>query len=264
MQTGELESGGGRLKFVVSGRIHAPTLVLLHPLGANREVWWPQLPTFEQFFHVVRPDLRGHGESGVPEGEPSARVLLDYVEDVLAILDHLHVDRAHWCGLSMGGAIALQAAIARPKRVHRLVLANTAAQFGPSSRWDERIALARAEGLRAVLSSVPERWFTEGFRRAEPQIVERVQGLLETTSLRGYLEACGALRQADLQAELPSVQAVTLVIGGARDVATPVEQSEALREGIAGADLAVLDASHLSNVEQAEDFTALVTGFLRD
>lgn len=200
MQTAELERGGGRLKFAVSGRVHAPTLVLLHPLGANRDVWWPQLSTFEQFFHVVRPDLRGHGESGVSEGEPSTRSLLDYVEDVLAILDHLHVDRAHWCGLSMGGAIALQAAISHPKRVQRLVLANTSAEFGST----------------------------------------------------------------DLRAGLGSVQAATLVIAGARDVATPIEQAEALREGITGADLAVLDASHLSNVEQAEDFTALVTGFLRD
>ena len=157
MQTAELERGGGRLKFAVSGRVHAPTLVLLHPLGANRDVWWPQLSTFEQFFHVVRPDLRGHGESGVSEGEPSTRSLLDYVEDVLAILDHLHVDRAHWCGLSMGGAIALQAAIAQPKRVHRLVLANTAVEFGPSSRWDERVALARSAGLHAVLASVRDR-----------------------------------------------------------------------------------------------------------
>lgn len=264
MQTGELERGGGRLKFAVSGRIHAPTLVLLHPLGANREVWWPQLPTFEQFFHVVRPDLRGHGESGVPEGEPSARSLLDYVEDVLAILDHLHVDRAHWCGVSMGGAVALQAAIAQPKRVHRLVLANTAAEFGAPSRWDERIDLARSAGLSAVLASAPERWFTEAFRQAEPESVERVRGLLETTSLRGYLESCAVLRETDLRAQLGAVQAVTLVIGGARDVSTSIEQAEVLREGIAGADLAVLDAGHLSNVEQAEDFTALVTGFLRD
>lgn len=264
MQTGELERAGARLNYAVSGRNHAPTLVLLHPLGAHREVWWPQRSTFEQFFHVVRPDLRGHGESNVPEGEPSARSLVDYVDDVLAILDHLHLERAHWCGLSMGGAMALQAAIAHPKRVHRLVLANTAAEFGPASRWDERMTMARTQGLPAVLAGVPERWFTEGFRRAEPETVERVQTMLAAASLRGYLEACGALREADLRAGLGAVQAATLVVGGARDVATPIEQSEILRDGISGADLAVLDASHLSNVEQAEDFTALVTGFLRD
>lgn len=200
MQIGELERGGGRLKFAVSGRIHAPTLVLLHPLGADREVWRPQLSTFEQFFHVVRPDLRGHGESSVPGSELYARSIVDDVDDVLAILDQLHVDRAHWCGLALGGAIALQAAISHPKRVHRLVLANTSAEFGST----------------------------------------------------------------DLRAGLGSVQAATLVIAGARDVAVPIEQAEALREGIMGADLAVLDASDLSNDEQAEDFTALVTGFLRD
>lgn len=200
MQIGELARAGGRLKYAVSGRLHAPTLVLLHPLGADREFWSPQRSTFEQFFHVVRPDLRGHGESSLPGGEPATRSLVVDVEDVLAILDQLHVDRAHWCGLAFGGAIALQAAISHPQRVHRLVLANTSAEFGST----------------------------------------------------------------DLRAGLGSVQAATLVIAGARDTEVALEQVEALRDGIAGADLAVLDASHRSNVEQAEDFTALVTGFLRD
>jgi 3-oxoadipate enol-lactonase len=264
VQIAEIERGGGRLKFAVSGRNHAPTLLLLHPLGANREVWTPQLPTFEQFFHVVRPDLRGHGESSLPEGEPSVRTLGDYVDDMLAILDQLHIDRAHWCGLSLGGAIALQAAIRHPKRVHRLVLANTAPEFAPSSLWDERMSAARSDGLASVLAAVPQRWFSAGFRDRAPEQVERIRSMLETAGLRGYLEACGALRAVNLRGELAAVQAPTLVIGGAGDISTPIELAEALRDGIAGADLAVLDAAHLSNVEQSEDFTEVVTAFLRD
>jgi len=248
----------------VSGRNHAPALVLLHPLGVHSGSWQPQLAEFERFFRVIRIDLRGHGGSRLEPGESRACRMEDLAHDALGVLDALGVERAHWCGLSIGGAIALQVAVIAPRRVIRLVLANTAASFPPASMWEERIETARSRGLAPLFAAIPERWFTAGFREREPAEIERIIGLFTDTQVEGYIEACGALREVDLRERLVEVQAPTLVIGSTQDVATPIERSEELAEGITGADLIVLDSAHLSNVEQAAEFTSAVVDFLRD
>lgn len=253
----------------VSGRNHAPALVLLHPLGASLGVWDAQRAEFERFFRVIRIDLRGHGASRLESGHADAASAADcsmqnLLDDVLEVLDALGIERAHWCGVSIGGVIALQAAVSAPRRVLRLVLANTAAAFPPASAWDERIATALEQGLAPLLAAVPQRWFSPALRERDPQTVQRIVSLLETTQVRGYVEACRALRDVDLASRLGEVQAPTLVIAGALDPSLPIERAEALAAGIAGADLLVLDAAHLSNVEQAEDFTVAVRDFLRD
>lgn len=264
MQIGELERPDGWLHYSVSGRNHAPALVLLHPLGASGELWQAQLPELERFFRVVRLDLRGHGQSRLATGSFSPQRLDTYVDDVLALLDQLTIERAHWCGLSLGGALALSAAARRPRRVARLVLANTAASFPPAAMWDERIATALGPGMAGLIEAIPARWLGADFRARHPEVVERIVDELRKVSARGYAEACSALRDLDLSTELAAVRAPTLVIAGAGDVSTPLERAEELVAGIEGADLLVLDAGHLSNVEQAEDFTAAVIDFLRD
>lgn len=248
----------------MSGRNHAPALVLLHPLGASSGTWQAQLPEFERFFRVIRVDLRGHGDSRLKDGAPRACTVQDLANDALGVLDALRIDRAHWCGLSIGGVIALQVAVTAPRRVLRLGLANTAAVFSPPSIWDERIETARTQGLAPLFAAIPERWFSAGFRERESAEVERVKSLLADTQVQGYIEACSALREVDLRARLVDVQAPTLVISSAQDLATSIERAEELAEGISGADLLVLDAAHLSNVEQAVEFTTAVVDFLRD
>jgi 3-oxoadipate enol-lactonase len=88
--------------------------------------------------------------------------------------------------------------------------------------------------------------------------------MVRATQPRGYAEACGAIRDMDQREAIAAITAPTLVITGAQDPATPLEHSEELVARIPGADLVVLDASHLANVEQPEDFTAAVVDFLRD
>lgn len=253
----------------MSGRNHAPALVLLHPLGASSGTWQLQLAEFERFFRVVCVDLRGHGGSRVKDGAsqhaaPRACTLQDLADDALDVLDVLGIDRAHWCGLSIGGVMALQVAVTAPRRVLRLVLANTAAVFSPPSMWDERIETARTQGLAPLWAAIPERWFSAGYRARETAEVERIKSLWVDTQVQGYIEACSALREVDLRPRLVEVQAPTLVISSAQDLATSIERADELADGISGADLLVLDAGHLSNVEQAAEFTAAVVDFLRD
>lgn len=278
-RSGFVERDGARLHYLVSGRTHAPTVLLLHALGSSADAWQAQLPALERAFRVLRIDTRGHGRSGYLDGATGTsaavlhRSIADYGADVLAVLDALRIDRAHWCGLSMGGMVAMWAASQEPtaaggaalaQRVGRLVLANTSAHLGPHELWDSRIETVLRDGLAPIADSVGERWFGAEFRAAHPQVVEAAAQRVRDTSPRGYVEACVAIRDMDQCAALAAITVPTLVIAGAQDVATPIEHAEYLVEHIRGADLAVLDAGHMAAAEQPEEFTDLLLDFLQD
>jgi 3-oxoadipate enol-lactonase len=278
-RAGFVEHDGARLHYVLSGRVHAPMVLLLHALGADHTMWDGQLDGLERVFGVLRLDMRGHGKSTWVDGRSDAsaaredRRIEDYARDAIAVLDALHIERAHWCGLSMGGMIAMWAASQVPaslgqpamsQRVARLVLANTSAYMGPRETWDARIATVRRDGLEPLAQSVGERWYSADFRARHPEVVESSASTLRATTPRGYIEACGAIRDMDQRDRIAAIAVPTLVIAGTQDVATPVEQAEALLERIAGADLIVLDAGHQSAREQPDDFCAALLEFLRD
>jgi 3-oxoadipate enol-lactonase len=107
-----------------------------------------------------------------------------------------------------------------------------------------------------------QRWFTEPFRRADPGVVAQMRATLLRVPLAGYLGGCAALRDGDLRDLAPRVQAPSLVVTGAQDVATPPSAGEWLVAAIPGARLLGLDAAHLSNVERAPEFTRAVLEFL--
>ena len=105
-------------------------------------------------------------------------------------------------------------------------------------------------------------WFTADFREREPQVVERMKTMLKATPVQGYLACCEALSTLDQRALLPGIKSPTLVIAGRHDMATPVAAGEFIRSQIPGAALTILDAAHISNVEQPHAFTEAVVGFL--
>jgi 3-oxoadipate enol-lactonase len=250
-----------RLFFRLNGRPDAPVLLLSNSLGTDVAMWAPQVSEFGQYLRVLRYDSRGHGRSGAPPGPYT----LDRLgHDALALLDHLGIERAHVCGLSLGGVIAQWLAIYHSQRVARVVLADTAARIGTDSMWNERIAAIRAGGMRAIREAVIGRFLTEPFREHHPDVTKRLGETLEATPVQGYIAACEALRDADLRPVAGSIQASTLVVVGALDVATPPEQAYELHSMIAGSALVEIPrAAHLANVEQPDVFNERVLAFLR-
>lgn len=270
MQRGEITGPQGPLHYALSGRLHAPSVVLLHPLGADLSVWDEVLPELERFFAVLRLDLRGHGGSRLLSAEPSTSPsrsdisMADYASDVLLVCDALGIERAHLCGISLGGAIALELALTAPERVQRLVLANTAPHFPDADTWDERMRLVREQGMTAIAEAMPQRWFTPDCQAQHPERIEALAKRIRETSPAGYVQACAALKIFDRRQDLATLRVPTRVLAGARDGATRVEDAEQWSQQISGADLWVLDASHLAVVEQPEDFAAALLDFWRD
>ncbi|MBA2311121.1 MAG: 3-oxoadipate enol-lactonase [Pseudonocardiales bacterium] len=244
----------------VDGPPDAPVVVLAGPLGTTLDVWAPQAAALANRFRVLRIDLRGHGDSPVPE--PPYR-MADLAGDALAVLDALDIERAAWCGLSLGGMVCLCVASEQPQRVSRLVLSSTTAGFPDAAPWRDRIAAVAAGGTAAVADSVVSRWFTPGYAAAHPAEVDTVREMVVGTDDSGYLGCCQAVEVWDHRARLGAVTAPTLVIGGAHDASTPVQLHTApLAEHIPGARLEVLDAAHLANVEQEQEFNRLVAEHL--
>jgi 3-oxoadipate enol-lactonase len=250
---------GCRLAYTLIGPDDAPPLVLSNSLGTNRGLWEDQIEALSRRFRVLTYDTRGHGESDAPAGNYSLERL---GRDVLALMDHAGMTRAHVAGVSIGGLTALWLGIHAPDRVQRLVLANTAARIGSVASWEERMRLVEAGGLAALGDVTMERWFTAAFRADRPEAVSRIRATLLATPVAGYLGCCAALGDADLRAEAGRVRAQALIVTGAHDPATPPADGAWLAAAIPGAELLELDAAHLSNIERAEAFTDGMVKFL--
>lgn len=251
--------GGCRLVFEVEGPPAAPACLLLHSLGTTSALWDPQWEPIGRRFRVIRYDVRGHGRSQPPAGPFTLERL---GQDALAVLDAAGVQRAHVCGVSLGGLTALWLGVQAPSRVQGLVAANTAARLGSREAWAGRMEAVRGGAMEAVADGVVARWFTGRFRDSAPDTVARYRSMLLACPVEGYAGCCAVLRDADLRADLDRVAAPTLVVTGRHDAATPPPLGALIRKRVAGARLVELDAAHLSNVEQAEAFTAGVLDFL--
>jgi 3-oxoadipate enol-lactonase len=253
------DNDGARFYYQLEGREDAPVLVLSNSLGTNLDMWAPQMPALLQHFRVLRHDARGHGRSDVT---PGPYTIAQLGEDVLALMDHLKIDRAHFCGLSMGGMIGMWLGAHHAARIDRLVLCNTAAKIGTPDTWNPRIAKVDAEGMASVVDTVLDRWFTPGFRQRAPEQVGVVRDMLLNTAPAGYGANCAAVRDMDLRADIASIGVPTLVIAGTHDGSTPAADGRAVADAIPGARYVELDAAHLSNWEQSEQFTQALLGFL--
>jgi 3-oxoadipate enol-lactonase len=247
----------------INGPHDAPVVVLSNSLGASMEMWASQVPALSVGFRVLRYDQRGHGASSVP---PGPYAIADLGHDVLHLLDLNGIERAHFCGLSLGGATGMWLAANAPERIDRMVLLCTSARFGTPEMWAERAAQVREQGTESVADAGIERWFTDGFRESQPAVVARFRAMIASQPDDGYAELCGVLERLDLRGDLPHISTPTLVIAGAQDPATPPDlDAKLIAESIRGARLEVLDpAAHLANVERAEEVTDLILDHLEN
>ncbi|MCW2679978.1 MAG: pcaD [Frankiales bacterium] len=241
---------------VVEGQDSATPILLLGSLGSTLEMWDPQVPALSRHFRVIRYDTRGHGASQAPAGPYS---IDDLVDDAVAVLDGVGVQRAHLVGLSLGGMTALRLAAREPDRVGRVVVMCTSALLSPRRQWIDRAATVRAEGVTAVADAVISRWFTAAFRNARPEVVDGMRAMIGATTAEGYAGCCDAIAAMDLRADLPRVLAPVLAIAGAEDPATPPSHLKVIADQVQVGQLLVLpDAAHMVSQEQASAVNAVI------
>ena len=247
-----------RLRHRLDGPDDAPVLVLANSLGTTLELWDGNVDAWKSSLRVLRYDARGHGGSDVPRGPYTVEQL---GRDVLGLLDGLGIERASFCGTSLGGATGLWLAANAPERIERLVVACSSARFGEPAGWHERAERVRAGGVEAIADVVVSRWFTHDAPR---ELVDAYRAMLVSTPPDGYAATCEAVGAWDFRDRLAEVRADTLVIAAAEDRAAPLEYSELIAERVPSSRLVVLErAAHLANVERADAFSELVVEHVR-
>ncbi len=252
----------GDLNYRLEGPEGAPVLILSNSLGTTLEMWDPQVAAFSEHHRLIRYDTRGHGGSPVT---PGPYRFADLGHDVLAVLDALGIARAAFCGISMGGHTGLWLGIHAASRFNAIAVCNSAALIGTAQGWNDRAAMVREGGqaaMQSLAASAPARWFSADFVQAQPAAVERTQAWIAGISPQGYAACCEALATSDLREDLGRITVPTLLLAGASDPLTTVADAQTMQRGIAGAQLAVVPASHLSNLEAPQAFDQAVLRFL--
>jgi 3-oxoadipate enol-lactonase/4-carboxymuconolactone decarboxylase len=251
---------GHRLYYRLEGRPGRPVIALCHVLGLDHSMWDPQVPDLVERFRVLRYDLRGHGASDAPEGEYS---VADLGRDAIALLDALGIDRAIWCGQSIGGMVGQWLAINAPDRLSHLILANTTPRVADPPGMEARRKTVLQSGVAAVADTAMRRFFTPGLVEQDPPRVASARQTFLATNAVGYAGCCAAVRDLDHTALLGKIRTPTLVIAGDADESMTFEGHGAvLARQIPGASLVRLAAAHVSSLELPRTFTRTVLEWL--
>jgi 3-oxoadipate enol-lactonase len=249
------------LHYEVAGPEDGHAVLMGASLGTTLAMWDEQAGPLAERFRLLRFDHRGHGGSPVP---PGPYEIADMGRDVLALLDGLGLERASYCGLSIGAMVGTWLAAHAPERVERLALVCTSAHLPPPEAWAERAREVEEAGtVEVVLEGVMARWLTPEFAAEHPEAVEKLSGMLSATSPEAYAGCCRALERMDLRPDLPRIQAPTLVVAAAQDPSTPPEHGEAVAAAIPGARFELLSPSaHIAAMERADDVNRLLLDHL--
>jgi 3-oxoadipate enol-lactonase len=247
------------LHYEFSGAEHLPVVAFSNGLGTTMQMWAPQVEEFSKHFRVLRCDTRGHGQSGVTPGPYTIKKLS---LDVIGLLDALRIERAHFCGLSMGGLIGMFLGTNAGDRFHKIALCDTAAKIGTNVSWNTRIEEVKNGGMKAISAGVIERWLTADFRASHAEATQSIRAMLEAANTEGYMACCAALRDADLRSAIGKIRNPCLALTGTHDTTSPPEEAHFLERSIPGAAYAEISAAHLSNVEASDEFNRHVLQFL--
>ena len=244
--------------YLTDGDPHKPAIIFSNSLGTDHSMWDGQLEALRREFYLIRYDTRGHGLTNAPKGPYSIEQL---GKDVISLLDYLSIDKAFFCGISMGGLIGQWLAIHAPKRIEALVVANTASKIGNEQAWNERAALVRKEGLHGVAESAPSRWFTPEFYGSNRSGVNELLINLKNMNPEGYASCCEALANEDLRGEVSKINVPVLIISGDKDPVTTLEDARVMQSEIQGSQITSLAASHISNIEAESEFNVAIKQF---
>ena len=224
-------------------------------------MWDPQAAELSKSLRVLRYDQRGHGETDAPAGRYTFELL---IADAVALMDALGIKRAHFGGLSMGGATALGFAEQHPDRLDKVIVCNSPCQSTPQSaqQWNERIAIAEKQGMEPLVEPTVGRWFPPDVMKANPPYLDKVRAMVRATPVNGFIGCAAALADHNYAAAVATVTRPVLFIAGEKDGVTPAAMRK-MNEALKGSRYVELaGAGHISNLDQPQGFTGAIREFL--
>ncbi|MGB3745761.1 MAG: 3-oxoadipate enol-lactonase [Xanthobacteraceae bacterium] len=257
----KVKANGIAINYRIDGPERAPWLIFSNSLATSLAMWDEQAAALADSFRVLRYDQRGHGGSDAPAGRYPFDTLLD---DALALMDALGINKAHFAGLSMGGATALGLAERRPDRFERIVVAYSPCQSTPQSsqQWEERIAVAQKEGIEALVEPTIARWFPAETVAGNPPHLDKIRAMIPATPVNGFIGCAAALAAHDYASAVASVKCPTLFIVGEKDGATPIAMAKLHEKLPESRFVALPGAGHISNMDRPAEFNRVLREFL--
>jgi 3-oxoadipate enol-lactonase len=240
-------------------------VVLLHGFPLDHHMWRNQVSALEQSYRVITPDLQGMGQSGVPLDN---RSMEHYADDVLAVLDHLQIDRVVLGGFSMGGYVAFSLLRKAPERIAAVILSNTRADADTTEGKKNRMSMASAlfdKGSIAAKEAMLPKLLTEQSLKENEALAEQLSKAMLGMNPEGLVHACLAMAfRKDSSKLLTSIKVPTLVIAGERDVIATPEIMNKMAEQIPGALYEEIPgAAHLAPMENPEAYNRVLLDFLQ-
>lgn len=255
-----LKASGVALHYRIGGRAGKPRIAFTNSLGSDMRIWGAVEQILRDDFEMLFFDQRGHGLS---QNLVGPYTLDDLSGDLLALLEALGWDRAALCGVSVGGLIAMDAALKDAARFSHLMLFDTAPRIGNTDLWAARIATVEADGLAAHADSFLARWFPTSFAKGQPEAWQGWKRMLEVTPMEGYIATCAALRDADLTASIHQLDLPVMLLAGTEDVSTPPSLVRQAADRIAGSRFAtILGAGHLPMIDAGEEVASEIRRFV--
>jgi 3-oxoadipate enol-lactonase len=257
----QIKANGINVNYQIDGAEGAPWLALSNSLATNVSMWDDQATELKRSFRVLRYDQRGHGGTDAPAGRYTFDLL---IADVLALFDALAIKRAHFAGLSMGGATALGLALRHPDRIDRAIICDSGCASTPatSQQWEERIAAAQQHGMEPLVAQTIARWFPPETVAANPPHLDKVRAMIRTTPVNGFIGCAAALADHDFRSAVGTVTRPVLFMVGEKDGTTPAAMRQ-MHEKLPGSAFVELPgAGHISNMDQPARFTRAIAEFL--
>lgn len=252
---------GADIYWKLEGRGDAPALVLLNSIGTDMDLWDGIVPALRDRFRLLRIDTRGHGASRASRSDYSLALLAD---DIVSVAADAGIDRMAVAGVSLGGMVAMQLALAEPDRVEKLALICTSATMDRDA-WGDRVQKVRDQGMASIASLAMGRFLSEPFRHNQPAITATIERQLRGMDPGGYAGCAAAIRDMQIAERLGDIRCPTLVITGTRDSSTPFEgHGNVLLHAIPRASHLALETSHLAPIESPIEIENALNGFLRD
>src|SRR5438270_6306491 len=211
----QIKANGLTVNYQIDGA-QGEWLVLSNSLATNLAMWDAQAREFSGSFRLLRYDQRGHGKSEAPGGRYTFDLL---IADAAALMDALKIERANFCGLSMGGATALGLAQRHPDRIARAIVADSGCASTPQSaqQWEERIAVAQKGGMEPLVEPTVARWFPPDVMAKNPPYVDRVRAMIRNTPVNGFIGCSAALANHDFRSGVANTKPSVLFLAGEKD-----------------------------------------------
>jgi 3-oxoadipate enol-lactonase len=260
----KIRLNGTTTNYTERGLPQGTPVVFVHGFPFDHTMWEPQMRALPNHFRAITYDVRGHGGSDVGDGQYTIEF---FVDDLVALLDHLVIEKAILCGLSMGGYIALRAFERHPERIKALVLCDTKSEADTNEGKIKRsstLKSVKTDGVAIFADDFVKAVFAPQTIQTHPEILETIKGTIRANSPLGICGAALAMAaRTDTTGILPTIKVPTLILVGEHDTLTPPSVAEAMHRQIAGSEFhAISAAAHMSNLENAPEFNRHLIDFL--